>query len=270
MATGLVRGGAVSASLGLAFERVLLRSFDRVSSISSAVCRKLAVKGVAPDRIVEFRNRAEIDAGSVDASAYREEWDVSTPHVAIYSGNIANKQGIELVVAAARRLRHCGDLSFVVCGEGQNRAHLVVTAAGLSNIRVFDLQPKERLGDVLNLATLHLLPQVAATADLVLPSKLANMLASGRPVVATARPGTGLAAEVDGCGLVVAPEHDGAFASAIEHLLDDERGRAVYAEAARRRAGQRWRREAIIEGFEWELARLVADARPLSGKAAAA
>ena len=75
--------------------------------------------------------------------------------------------------------------------------------------------------------------------------------------VATADPGTGLAAEVEGCGLVVAPEDEQAFAEAIARLLDDPDLRAGFAAEARRRAETRWDRTAIIDGFEQALRALV-------------
>jgi colanic acid biosynthesis glycosyl transferase WcaI len=177
---------------------------DRVSTISPQMCAKLREKGVPADRIVEFRNWANIDevVPLEGPSPYRAEWGIERPHVAIYSGNIANKQGIEIVVEAARLLRHRKDLMFVVCGNGPNRARLIESSADLDNIQFHDLQPRERLSDLLGMASVHLLPQIAGAADLVLPSKLTNMLASGRAIAATAEPGTGLAAEVDGCGLI--------------------------------------------------------------------
>src|SRR3546814_14541990 len=82
--------------------------------------------------------------------------------------------------------------------------------------RSHDLQPQEEVQELLGLATVHLLPQRAGAADLVLPSKLANMLASGRPVVAGAAPGSDLAIEVDGCGIAVEPENPARMADAIE------------------------------------------------------
>lgn len=54
------------------------------------------------------------------------------------------------------------------------------------------------MSNLLSLATGHFLPQMAGVADLVLPSRLTDMLASGRPVVATAAPYTSLAAEIAG------------------------------------------------------------------------
>lgn len=252
MATGLISKNNASARAARWFELKVLSLFDRVSSISPAMCRKLIEKGVSSVHVTEFRNWADVAAirPLQTMSPYRAAWGINVPHVVLYSGNIANKQGIEIVVAAARRLQHRKDLMFVVCGEGPNRANLEAQAADLDSVQFRDLQPTERLGDLLGMASVHLLPQLAGAADLVLPSKLTNMLASGRPVVATAHAGTGLAGEVEGCGLIVAPGDDAAFAAAIERLIDDSTARIRLGAAARRRAEERWEREAIISGLE--------------------
>ncbi|WP_421760446.1 WcaI family glycosyltransferase [Devosia sp.] len=251
-ATKLLKDGGSLAKVALKFEAAVLRSFDRVSAISPEMCRRLIDKGVPSDKVVEFRNWADVDAirpMSVP-SPYRAEWKIATEQVALYSGNIANKQGIEIVLDAARKLRHRKDLTFVVCGEGPNRQRLEDLAAGLSNIKFHDLQPKERLNELMGLATIHLLPQMAGAADLVLPSKLTNMLASGRPVVATAAAGTGLAREVEGCGMVVTPGDADAFADGIERLIDDQSAWAEAARAARARAEDWWAKDKVLGRME--------------------
>jgi len=258
LATGLVKQGA-AGKLGAWFERTVFARFDRVSSISPQMCRKLEEKGVPPGKVYELRNWADIERVRPLAgpSPYRDEWNIATPHVALYSGNIANKQGIDVVVEAARLLRRRKDLTFVVCGEGPNRANLQAAAADLDNIRFHDLQPRERLNDLLGMASVHLIPQLAGAADLLLPSKLTNMLASGRPVIATAEPGTGLASEVEGAGLVCEPGNAQALAAAIETLLDDEPLRARLGEAARARALERWSKAQILGRLEEQLRALV-------------
>jgi len=256
MATGLIDSAGVVARAANWFEGLVIGLFDWVSSISPAMCRKLVEKGVPTARVTELRNWADIVAiKPLEApSAYREEWNISTPHVALYSGNIANKQGIDIVVDAARRLRHRKDLMFVICGQGPNRSNLEALAADLDNILFRDLQPKERLGDLVGLASVHLLPQIASAADLVLPSKLANMLASGRPVVVTAAADTGLAAEVEGCGIVVSPGDNAGFAASIEWLLDNDESRIKLGIAGRLRAEEHWERDVIVDDFERLLA----------------
>ena len=105
------------------------------------------------------------------------------------------------------------------------------------------------MSELLGLATVHLLPQIAGAADLVLPSKLPNMLASGRPVVATASEGTGLFDEVMGCGLTVAPGDPTSLGTAIGQLCDNPALARKLGEAARTRAEARWHRDAILSGF---------------------
>lgn len=253
-ATGLLKDGGMLARPALRFERWALEA-DRVSTISPQMCAKLIEKGVPADRVVEFRNWANIDeiVPLEGPSPYRAEWGIDRPHVALYSGNIANKQGIEIVLEAARLLQHRKDLMFVICGNGPNRARLIEQSQGLDNIQFHDLQPRERLSDLLGLATVHLLPQIAGAADLVLPSKLTNMLASGRPVVATAMEGTGLAAEVDGCGLIVPPGDESAFADAITQLLEDPGLRARNSRVARECSVERWSRSNILQNFNRQL-----------------
>ncbi len=258
-ATGLVASDGWLARLAKRFERFALGRFDRISSISLEMCDRAGAAARTGNAYL-FRNSADIESIQPleRPSAYRGRWKITTPHVALYSGNIANKQGIEIIVEVARRLAHRQDLTFVICGQGPNRGSLEQLAGGLTNIQFHDLQPKARLNELMGLATVHLLPQRADAADLVLPSKLTNILASGRPVVATAHHGTGLAREVEHCGLAVPPESAQAMASALERLLDDTSFYQATASAARERALERWDRRRVLARFETELAEQVA------------
>lgn len=250
-ATGLVARRGWLARAALALENRLLNSADLVSTISPQMTARLVAKEVAPDRVRELRNWAEDGWSPTPGGVQklRDEWQLRNRHVALYSGNIAAKQGIGLLIDAARLLRDRDDIVIVICGEGPNRAALAVAAAGLTNVLLRPLQPAERMGDLLALASVHLLPQLPDAADLVLPSKLANMLGSGRPVVATAAPGTGLHDEVDGCGIATPPGDATALAAAVTALIDDPARREQLGLAARRRARERWSRPALLARF---------------------
>ena len=116
-------------------------------------------------------------------------------------------------------------------------------------------------------ADIHLLPQRADAADLVMPSKLGGMLASGRPVIAAAARGTQIAEEVAGCGSVVAPQDGAAMAAALSRLarLPDERRRL--GQAARERAQAGWDKARLLENFERDL-RILVDGEAAPEKAA--
>jgi colanic acid biosynthesis glycosyl transferase WcaI len=184
---------------------------------------RAVVKGVHPARAVLFRNWVEItELSEAGQSCYRTELGIAADAVvALYSGNMGGKQGLEILAQAAALLREQGNLALVFCGAGAGRAELAAQCEGLPNVRFLDLQPVERLAELLAMADIHLLPQRADAADLVMPSKLTGMLASGRPVVATAHKGTELATVVRDCGLVVEPEQPMAFAEAIIKLASD-------------------------------------------------
>ena len=90
----------------------------------------------------------------------------------------------------------------------------------------------------------------ADAADLVLPSKLTNMLASGRPAVVTAAQGSGLEQEVNGCGIVTEPGDATEFADAIVKLIDDKELHQALSLASRKRAEERWSLRMIIDRLE--------------------
>ena len=92
----------------------------------------------------------------------------------------------------------------------------------LPGLRLMDLQPQERLRDFLAAADIHCIPQKKAVADLVMPSKLLNIMAVGRPVVVAAEPHTELAQTIRraDCGLLVPPEDPLAFSRALRRLID--------------------------------------------------
>ena len=83
-------------------------------------------------------------------------------------------------------------------------------------------------------------------------SKLTNMLASGRPVLATTDPETALGQEVIGAGQLVPAGDAPAMAAALDDMLNDEDGRAEMGKTARARALDRWDMDAILSRLKAE------------------
>jgi colanic acid biosynthesis glycosyl transferase WcaI len=201
-------------------ERMLLRSFDLTVTISGKMGEALARKGVRPDRILVVRNW--VDLGVIhpisedEPNAFRQQLGLDREtFVTLYSGHIGAKQALDVVLEAASC---CGDpkrLHFVIAGEGPAKAALVARYGNLPNVSFLPLQPPERLNELLNLADLHVLPQAKHAADLVLPSKLGGMLASGKPIVATVEAGTELAHILEGSALLVPAGDTKALVAAV-------------------------------------------------------
>lgn len=239
----------------LGAEARLLRRFDRVSTISERMMDRLADKGVPASRRVLFPNWADIDAiRPLDkASPFRKELGLRDDQVvALYAGNLGEKQGLEILVEAVKRTQDDSRVLWVIAGSGSARARLEKLSAGLPNLRWLPLQPLERLNDLLNLADVHVLPQRADAADLVMPSKLTGMLASGKPVVATAAAETQVGRVVPHGGVRVPPGDAAAFAQAVVALADDPGRRQRLGGSAREYAEANLGYDAIMADFERE------------------
>lgn len=256
---GLLKGRFLK-SMVLGFERWMLQRFDRVSTISHRMLERACGKGVLSDSRVFFPNWVDIFSVNPNLRANRYRSELNIPNqavVALYSGNMGGKQGLGMLADAARLCADNASLFFLFCGNGAGRSDLESACKDLKNVRFLDLQPHERLGELLASADIHLLPQRADAADLVMPSKLTGMLASGRPVVATAHAGTEVARVVNGCGLIVPPEDAEAFSAAVSSLADDVDLRNRLGIAARNYAEANLDKEAVLRRFEEDLSRLL-------------
>ncbi len=205
-------------------ERFLMRRFDAVSTISSRMLRQLATKGIPLHETEMLPNWVDLShvRPTETSHALRQSLGITPSQVVcLFSGTINRKQGLDVLIDTARLLKDDPRVVIVICGNGEQRPSLEASAAGFDNVRFMDLQPASTLNTLLNMADVHLLPQLRGAADLVMPSKLVGMLASGRPVVAAAIPRTEIASIVSGCGIVTEPECANGFARAITELADD-------------------------------------------------
>ena len=253
---GLLAGGGLRKAM-LGVERTILTAFDRVSTISPQMVKRLVDKGVARERVSEVRNWVDTDAivPLAPKDTLRAELGYGPDDIiALYAGTMSAKQGLDLVVEAARTLEaRAPPVKFLFCGEGPYRPTLERLTTGLANVRVIGIQDEARFARLLSTADMHLMPQRAEAADLVLPSKLGGMLASGRPVIAMARPSTGIAVELQDAGQIVNPESFLDLAHAIESFSHSRTLRKDLGAKASQRAKLLWNKATILNILELQL-----------------
>jgi colanic acid biosynthesis glycosyl transferase WcaI len=250
--------------LALSLERFFMVGFSRVSSISGKMVERLGIKGVPDSKALLFPNWVDIDHvyPLVVPSSFRAELGLEEKIVVLYSGNMGNKQGLELLAPLAQAFAPGGvhadaRIHFLFCGDGAFRPQLEALVGHLENVTLLPLQPFSRLNDLLNAADIQLLPQRSGAADLVMPSKLTGMLASGRPVLATADEGTQVAQVVTNgnspCGFVVPAENAEALHSALAKLVADPGLRERLGRNAREYAVRHLGREEVMLQLERDL-----------------
>ncbi len=255
---GLLSSSKVLSQFTAWVERKFLQAPDCLTTISEQMYQRLVQKKVAGPHSWMFPNWVDTDViyPLNESNPLRQAWDIpEDAFVALYSGSLGEKQGLEIILEAAKTLQEQPKLQFVICGEGFPKQRLMALASdmGLRNVIFKDLQPPDQLNALLNLANVHLLPQRADVADTVLPSKLKGMFASGRPVIATANAGTQLEKYVVKGGLVVEPENPIAMAEAILQLYDNPEDCQTLAASARAFAIQAWNQHQVLADLESQL-----------------
>jgi len=131
-------------------------------------------------------------------------------------------QDLETLIRAGALLADEPKISIVLVGFGARYQEYVrlTESCGASNVQFLPYQPREILPLSLSSCDVHFVGLGAGLAGYVVPSRLAGIMAAGRPVIAAAEEEsetaqTVLAAE---CGRVIAPGDPASLAAAIREL----------------------------------------------------
>ena len=153
---------------------------------------------------------------------YRREFDLSGKFVVMYAGNVGLSQSLDVVIQAASALSYEKDLVFVINGAGARRSELQSMASGLPNVRFVDMQPQQRLPEVLAAADVHLVPLKRGLARSSVPSKTYSILAGARPLIAAVDENSEIAQLVEraGAGLAIPPEDPEALTKAVRKMVE--------------------------------------------------
>ena len=145
--------------------------------------------------------------------------------VAGYVGTIGMAHGLgTLLDAAVECEQKRPDVAFLVVGEGAHREQTLgeIAKRGLTNVRVLGQQPRERVADLIRLSDACLvLLKKAEVFRTVIPTKMLEFMACGRPVVLGVEGQAREILEAAGAGIAVEPENVAALCGALDHLRGD-------------------------------------------------
>jgi colanic acid biosynthesis glycosyl transferase WcaI len=247
LAERLGMGANRMGGLMRAVERAMLNKVDLVVVLSAEMKDQLRRIGVtAPIDVVPLW---------VDTDHIRPVEPVPHPAVKVlYSGNLGRKQGLGQVVAMAEQLaRRRPEIEIILRGNGNQAAEISAEIARrqLGNVRLTELQPNEALATALAAGDIHLVPQNPRTASFAVPSKVFNIMAVGRPFVATALPDSTLwrLQRLSGAFLCVPPDEPWSFAEAVLRLADDEQLRRELGRRGREFVEQHYAKPVILGEF---------------------
>ncbi|WP_133468578.1 WcaI family glycosyltransferase [Paraglaciecola marina] len=212
-------------------ERWLLNKFDAISTISYSMVDNAVEKGVDRDKVLYFPNWSDIHFVTPETCGdnLKKEWGFNhSDKIVLYAGNVGKKQGLEIVLDAAKHLSELSNVYFVIVGAGGHVDVLKKLAREmrLTNLIFKPLQPWERVPEMLALADVHLVIQKKGVADAVLPSKLTNILSAGGHALVTAELSSELgklSQRFPGIFTCIEPESIDVFVIALNEMLNQKR-----------------------------------------------
>ncbi|AWL85540.1 glycosyltransferase WbuB [Streptomyces griseus] len=254
-----IRGGGRAAAVATAAERYALRGAALVGVIHESFVPGVRALGVDPGRIRLVPNWTHVQGPTADRAATRARlgWSDGVP-VILHSGNMGLKQGLEVLVEAARLTP---GVRVVLMGDGNQRDALRARAEGLANVEFMEPAGAEEFTDVLAAADVLAVTQRASVLDMSVPSKLTSYFTSGRPVIASVADEGGTADEVrrSGAGVLVAPEDPAALLEAVQKLAADPAAADALGAEGPRYVARHLSREAGLARFDDLLAEVLRD-----------
>jgi colanic acid biosynthesis glycosyl transferase WcaI len=247
-----------------ALERFAYRHAAAVSGISDGMMEELRRKGVRARRRIYFPNwlrRAPTPAlrnGAMRRRLHVPEGDL----LAVYSGNLGRKQGIDVLVEAARSLRAArANVTILIAGAGAGRDALAARVAELElpGLKLLPLLSDRDYAAMLADADVGLITQAPGTGKYFFPSKLLSLLQAGLPVVTVADEESELARAVaeGGFGVNVPPKRPAELAAALRSLAADPAWREALREHTR--WVQRFSPGLVLPYFARQLERIVVE-----------
>ena len=210
-------------------ERWILKNATIVSSISIGMKKKIVAKGIDASKFFMLENWVDtnfIKPVSKENSLKKSLGFDEKDRIVLYSGNLGEKQGLEILLEVAKKLSIYDNIKVVLCGEGALKPKLQekVKEMKIKNVYFLSLQPYEKLSEFLSIADLHLVLQKKAASDLVMPSKLTTILGVGGVAIVSAMPNTNLFEVISehNIGIIIDPENAVAlYESIIKNINND-------------------------------------------------
>jgi glycosyltransferase involved in cell wall biosynthesis len=230
-------------------EGMLYRGARGILTVTPHLKKYVETYGVSPSKVEVLPSGvdAEMFSKGPRNTALMEQWGIG-PHdrTALFMGTIYRFSGLDRVIAGWREVTAVSPnskLLIVGPGEDEERLRSMAASAGLSHEVIFTgVQPYSLLPDIIRSVDVCINPfELNAVTQDILPTKLFQYQACGKPIVATPLPGTlpFLTGEMDG---ILYASLD-LFNSALGKLLaDPERCRA---------RGERGERVAR-ENYDWK------------------
>jgi colanic acid biosynthesis glycosyl transferase WcaI len=169
------------------------------------------------------------------------------------AGNMGLAQGIENMLAATELLQNKKDIHFLFIGSGAKRQWMdnQIASKHLNNITLLNQRPRADQPNFLNACDVAMASLLTGMTGAGVPSRMYNIMAAGKPIIAVAGDDSELSLVVkeEGIGWVVPPDYPEKLADAIMEAYSNPELIIEMGKRARSVAESKYSSEAIIEQY---------------------
>ena len=170
------------------FRNSSLRQARKNVVLGDSMKKVLWANRINPSKIKVIHNWADekaIKPVKPDENFLRRSWGLDKKFVVGYSGNMGRAHDLEVIMAAAEKLKDNKQIHFLFIGGGAQLQSLqkVVIDSGLENVMFQPYQEGDQLAVSLSVADVHLISLKPSLEGLIVPSKFYGIAAVGRPAI---------------------------------------------------------------------------------------
>lgn len=221
--------------------------------------RELTVRRITknPQKVETITNWADVDeVRPTDRNSNKllDDLKLNDKFVVLAAGNIGRVQGIECLSRAAESLDKIDrDIHFLFIGSGAKKDWLrkQIERKGLKNITVLPNRPRADQVHFLNACDLAVSSLIPGMLGVSVPSRVYNILAAGKPILAVvdANSEVGLTVREEGVGWVAPPDSPEKIVEAILEAKSDIPLLKKMGEKARYVAENRFSSDKVLDAY---------------------
>jgi colanic acid biosynthesis glycosyl transferase WcaI len=223
--TELVKSDSLFSRLGAWLNQWLYRSAARVIVLGRDM-QALAMRRLEPllhHRVVVISNWADLDQITPLPRPRNEllkELGLGQEFIVEYAGNMGRPNDLESILESARQLRDRVPVRFLLIGSGAKLSWVKRTIGvhNLTNVTLLPSRPRSDQENFLNACDVSIISLVKGMTGISVPSRLYNIMAAGKPIIAMTSKDSevGLVVEEEGIGWVIPPGQPDRIIQAIE------------------------------------------------------
>lgn len=186
---GILSESSLVYRVAHALQKYAYKNATALSTISDDMKSTIVTRyGITENKVQVIYNwgHEELQAHSEAENTFLRRYPKKTGEFrVVYAGNLGKMQNVELVLEAASLMKDEVDISFYIVGGGVNEEKLKAFAKEeeLSNVTFVGMQPPEEVADLYSAADVNVIPLQKGLIYAALPSKTADCLIAGKPII---------------------------------------------------------------------------------------